>query len=379
MVQSLGGSRQSGSGRLVSAISIAALAIAVGAPISCMIDTTTLTDKHCPGAKVAVNNQCITDVDECAMHIDHCGADTTCQNTPGSFICVPNQASAHASSHVAESASASTSGTSATSGAGGAGGAGGDSSASSASASSATGSGGSIGPPPCTTAAKQGLSFSGGATYAWAASPVAKSFTLEAWIKVTSPSPAIPNAFCWQGWGLLYADIDGSFEDYGTCIVNDKFGLQIGPNNDTVFSTSSVVTGQWVHVAAVRNQESTSITVMVNGMPESTKAGVDPHDLSDPKKILIGANQSEGQFFVGVIDEIRIWNIPRTSADIVNTMHASLKGDEVGLVAYYRLDEGMGIVGKNAVAGANNDVTLGSGDGSLAPMWVATDDPVCAP
>ena len=42
--------------------------------------------------------------------------------------------------------------------------------------------------------------------------------------------------------------------------------------------------------------------------------------------------------FVGLIDEVRIWNIARTENEIRSDMNTQLKGDEQGLVAYWKFD-----------------------------------------
>jgi hypothetical protein len=46
--------------------------------------------------------------------------------------------------------------------------------------------------------------------------------------------------------------------------------------------------------------------------------------------------------WVGVMDELRIWSIAKTPAEINRDMKVVLKGTEPGLVAYYRFDEGSG-------------------------------------
>ena len=43
--------------------------------------------------------------------------------------------------------------------------------------------------------------------------------------------------------------------------------------------------------------------------------------------------------FVGQIDEVRVWNIVRTEADIRSDMITQLNGDEPGLVGYWKFDE----------------------------------------
>lgn len=43
-------------------------------------------------------------------------------------------------------------------------------------------------------------------------------------------------------------------------------------------------------------------------------------------------------FFEGEIDEMRVWNVARTEAQIKATMSSSLTGSEPGLVAYWRFN-----------------------------------------
>ncbi|MCK5032520.1 MAG: hypothetical protein KAS18_02775, partial [Calditrichia bacterium] len=46
-----------------------------------------------------------------------------------------------------------------------------------------------------------------------------------------------------------------------------------------------------------------------------------------------------GEYFNGLVDELRIWNVARDSLDIATDMHNALKGNEAGLVAYWTFDD----------------------------------------
>jgi hypothetical protein len=81
--------------------------------------------------------------------------------------------------------------------------------------------------------------------------------------------------------------------------------------------------------------------------------------------------------FHGLIDEVRVWNVARTEAEIRDGMNRILRGDEPGLVGYWRLDEGSG----QAILDASlrgNDGRLGSTalPDSHDPTWVLSDAPV---
>ena len=70
-------------------------------------------------------------------------------------------------------------------------------------------------------------------------------------------------------------------------------------------------------------------------------------------------------FFQGGIDEVRIWQVARTQAQIQATMNTTLVGNEPGLRGYWRMDEGGGsIAGDSAPQGGNTSGALSG------PAWV---------
>ncbi|MCW5844141.1 MAG: tandem-95 repeat protein, partial [Caldilinea sp.] len=69
-------------------------------------------------------------------------------------------------------------------------------------------------------------------------------------------------------------------------------------------------------------------------------------------------------YFVGVLDEVRIWNVVRTQAEIQASMNAELTGG-AGLLGRWGMNEGTGTAAANSVVG-NPNGTLTNG-----PLWVA--------
>jgi hypothetical protein len=81
----------------------------------------------------------------------------------------------------------------------------------------------------------------------------------------------------------------------------------------------------------------------------------------------------------GRIDEFRVWNVFRTEAEIKANMRVLLKGNEPGLIAYYKFDEGTGTTIADATGNAMNVATMMS---ATKPQWVTSDIPgpfTCAP
>lgn len=66
----------------------------------------------------------------------------------------------------------------------------------------------------------------------------------------------------------------------------------------------------------------------------------------------------------GAVDEVRVWNIVRTQAEIISTASMPLNGSEPGLVAYYPFNEGSGT--------STDDVSVNGNIGTLSngPAWV---------
>lgn len=58
-------------------------------------------------------------------------------------------------------------------------------------------------------------------------------------------------------------------------------------------------------------------------------------DFNNPAKITLGNIVCGGQNFGGSMDEIRIWSLARSAADINEKMNCTLEGNETGLLAYY--------------------------------------------
>lgn len=68
--------------------------------------------------------------------------------------------------------------------------------------------------------------------------------------------------------------------------------------------------------------------------------------------------------FNGTLDELRLWNIARTQEEILVNKNNSVANNTLGLVAYYKFDEGTGITTADATPN-NNHGTLVNG-----PIWV---------
>src|SRR5262249_5950108 len=202
------------------------------------------------------------------------------------------------------------------------------------------------------------LSFDGVDDFVVINRPVQDDFTLEAWINTTT---SLSGSQFYQGNGLLYADVPFTANDFGASILNGKFAFGTGNPDVTIQSMTTVTTGQWVHVAAVRTRATGTIKVFVNGVEEASLNTGNTGPLSAPANIYIGANTNDHRYFRGQIDDVRIWNVARDAASIQADMNHTLTGNEPGLVGYYRFDEGSG--------GIAFDRSPSGNTGWIAPWW----------
>jgi ELWxxDGT repeat protein/VCBS repeat-containing protein len=83
--------------------------------------------------------------------------------------------------------------------------------------------------------------------------------------------------------------------------------------------------------------------------------------VANTRPLLIGAtHETNAAFspFSGVIDEVRIWNVARSAAQIGATLNANLEGDEPGLAALWKFEESSGNAAEDATG--RNDGTITS-------------------
>jgi len=218
------------------------------------------------------------------------------------------------------------------------------------------------------------LHLDGGSSYGSLPRPVQDDFTLEAWIKTTTSLSG--NQF-WQGIGLFHADVQGGNNDFGAAIINDSFafGMGLGPGLEDVMiqSTSTVTSGEWMHVAVTRKKSTGEVQLFVNGTMEGSSTYAQVSSLSAATTMTIGGNTIDGHYFNGDLDEVRIWNVVRAPGDIMSNMYKKLAGNEAGLVGYYKFDDASTTTASDP-SPSNVALTL-TGQASK----VASQAPLCVP
>ena len=128
--------------------------------------------------------------------------------------------------------------------------------------------------------------------------------------------------------------------------------VRLGAAPGTSINVSAVTaTTNWTHLAAT--YDGTLIRLYVNGELQQSGSAAGVLDTASFTAYNIGRNTSAVAYFDGKIDEVRIWNYARTATEIRRDYTRQMIGNEPGLVAYYRLNEGTGTNASDS-SGNNN-------------------------
>lgn len=156
--------------------------------------------------------------------------------------------------------------------------------------------------------------------------------TVEAWIKTTAN--ANPNA----------GGSQKIIVDWGTFATGQRFTFNILFNNairleaqgNGLSGTIPVNDGNWHHVAAVYNPAATNkVSLYVDGVLDVAGNLTVTVNTGSTMPVRIGRRIDELNSFAGSIDEVRIWNIAKTQAEIQEAMNVELCVPQPSLKAYY--------------------------------------------
>ncbi|HCD36748.1 MAG TPA: hypothetical protein DEQ23_06970, partial [Chlorobium sp.] len=208
---------------------------------------------------------------------------------------------------------------------------------------------------PVQRATGMGLVFDGTDDYvnagANAALQITGDLTVETWANFESlDHNSAPSTLVLQGLGNIDNTQSSNNILYLFRINTDKtlnvFWEYGTGTNVTLTSTiaASVNAGEWHHYSFVRDAANKTLTFLVDGVKLGEAISYSSNPVGgDSTPLIIGAEyQDSGAVvseFKGMIDDVRIWNVARSAADIAAAMSSRLPGTTANLVANFRLDE----------------------------------------
>ncbi|HVV16501.1 MAG TPA: LamG domain-containing protein [Polyangia bacterium] len=215
------------------------------------------------------------------------------------------------------------------------------------------------------------LSFDGMQDYATAAdadfAAAGAAQTVEMWIKYPSVNPA-------------------AYTDLFVARTDTMSGVQIGFHNglltvwrvyvDRILAQAPILPAVniWHHVAYTYDPGTKLTALYVDGTVADSQ-GNDTDDRT-PTSVWLGTFDGSGRLYTGLMDEVRVWNVTRTAAQVVaDRAHAPPKA-VTGLVAYWTFDDTTSGGRVLDASGNGNTITLGDGFAERMPSRVVSEAPV---
>ena len=203
------------------------------------------------------------------------------------------------------------------------------------------------------------LSFSGGDQDSVSMSNISglstTAATFECWMKMSTAAGVAgrPQTLIRQALGapeLMYAG-------------DDKLSVSWLGNECDSADTRPVSDGAWHHVAVVFDHG--YVTLYKDGVVTADSLQV-PDGLPTGTALLIGGGPDGA--FDGELDDVRVWNCARTASEVSSFRYATLQGNEPGLMALSRCEQGYPLPVSYVVNQVNHQPAQVSGRVGVVPV-----------
>ncbi len=204
------------------------------------------------------------------------------------------------------------------------------------------------------------------------------AITLEAWIFVHQNAN-------WEG-AVSYATDNGATESGYDLFCKggstNKWSIRVArvgmSEGDWAADPYALLTRwQWTHVAGT--YDGSTSRFYKNGALERSETNSGNIDWSpSPDKFYLGkfSDSNENNFFDGYLDEVRIWSVARTAAQIADNIHVELDGDETGLEAYFKMSNGSGTTLTDNSSNSNDGELRNMVTSGGSSVWITSDAPI---
>lgn len=184
--------------------------------------------------------------------------------------------------------------------------------------------------------------------------PHAKSYnarsgwTIEAWFKDESRDGKAGQGYNHPTRYLLTKGDTDTTENIPYILGIEENKIFVGTQYDFQPKTvtfdlqqSKLTFNEWHHVAATLDPATNEITLYINGLPVVTSQLVDYTVKDNTQPLFIGKN-GDSNHWIGKIDDVRIWDKPRTAAQIRENYDNELVKKQPNLVGNWKFNEGKG-------------------------------------
>ncbi len=170
------------------------------------------------------------------------------------------------------------------------------------------------------------------------------NITIEAWINPEStPGASVTTAVAEKGdAGTDVEYVIHYWNNGGTPNLTAMRRKQFSADNRANYAVT-LSNGTWYHVVLTYDGTNCKLYTATQGGSHTERATVASSgdgSSGGEDKMVIGAdyNTAIGNYFDGLVDEVRVWNTVRTTANMDDFFETELVGNEAGLVGYYKLN-----------------------------------------
>lgn len=178
--------------------------------------------------------------------------------------------------------------------------------------------------------------------------------TFEAWVKVSPNAPAANLAILDYGLNAV-----GSRNTFSVTSTRGLIFISGGTNANLGTASNLIPVNQWTHVAFVLDNGTGYI--YIDGTQVATGNLSTVNTPANNGTVRIGQRVSGGSIpFQGSIDEVRIWDVARTTTDIQTNMNTEFCGQQPNLQLYLKFNQGIAGGSNTGITSATDD----SGNGN---------------
>jgi hypothetical protein len=162
-------------------------------------------------------------------------------------------------------------------------------------------------------------------------------------------------------WGIWTQQSNDSARWEPSFYMVDDDGAELSGYADGV----AIDDGKWHHVAVTWDCATNTIQIYVDGKSRTVtyQAQDTPLSFRNFTQDVILGGDIWGENLTGILSEVRVWTTIRTAKQIKDNMDKVLTGNETGLFAYWKLDEGSGTIAHDSSPNGNDGTLIGD------PVW----------
>jgi hypothetical protein len=180
---------------------------------------------------------------------------------------------------------------------------------------------------------------------------LAGDWTIEAWFKDETVGGYD------HDWAKIVSKMDANVSGEGPYYLAIGLGLlKAGSLHEGLWrsvvydlAAAGVTAGVWHHAAATLQASTRRVTLYLDGMPVMIGT-LDALGAANDLPLSIGRSGTVGNYWTGKIDDLRIWNLTRTAAQIAATYQTEFATAPAGLIANWKFDEATGTTAADSTA-----------------------------